>query len=194
MIDSPTGKPSSDAIDISAYDPLLLERAARVRLLALDVDGVLTDGSLYFDNQGNEMKAFSTRDGLGMRYLADNGVELALITGRRSRIVEQRAAGLGITHVYQGRNDKLDAFNDLLQQTGMNPEHVCYAGDDWIDIPVLDRVGLAVTVADADEVVKGRVHWITRRAGGHGAVREICNLILAARGLDRDVLKGILQQ
>lgn len=194
MTDSPRGKLPGDAIDTSAYDPLLLQRAARVRMLVLDVDGVLTDGSLYFDNQGNEMKAFSTRDGLGMRYLADNGIELALITGRRSHIVEQRAASLGITHVYQGRNDKLEAFNDLLRQTGMSPEHVCYAGDDWIDIPVLDRVGLAVTVADADEVVKGRVHWITQRAGGHGAVREICNLVLAAKGLDRDVLAGILQQ
>ena len=193
MNPSPPGSPVARAIDTSEFDPLLLERAARVRMLALDVDGVLTDGSLYFDNQGNEMKAFSTRDGLGMRYLADNGVILALITGRRSRIVEKRAANLGIEHVYQGRNDKLDALNELLADTGMDAQDVCYAGDDWIDLPVLDRVGLAVTVADADDVVKGRVHWITRRAGGRGAVREICNLLLAAKGLDGRVLEGILQ-
>lgn len=194
MSHSPNGRPAGSAIDISVYDPLLLERAARVRILVLDVDGVLTDGSLYFDNQGNEMKAFSTRDGLGMRYLADNGVELALITGRRSLIVESRAANLGIEHVYQGRNDKLEAFTELLGKTGLSPDQACYAGDDWIDIPVLDRAGLAITVADADEVVKQHVHWITRRAGGHGAVREICNLILAAQGLDRTVLAGIEQQ
>lgn len=193
MKDSASGSSAVNAIDTSKLDPLLIERASRVRMLALDVDGVLTDGSLYFDNQGNEMKAFSTRDGLGMRYLADNGIVLALITGRQSRIVERRAANLGIEHVYQGRNDKLEAFNELLANTGLDQQQVCYAGDDWIDIPVLDRVGLAVTVADADEVVKKRVHWITPSAGGHGAVREICNLILAAQGLDRQVLESILQ-
>ena len=181
-------------IDTSRFDPLLLERAARIRMLVLDVDGVLTDGSLYFDNQGNEMKAFCTRDGLGMRYLQQHDTVLALITGRQSEIVARRAANLGINHVYQGRNDKLDAFNELLADTGFNESQVCYAGDDWLDIPVLDRVGLAVTVADADEVVKSRVHWITSRDGGRGAVREICDLVLAARGLDQLVLDGILGQ
>ncbi len=179
-------------IDTGKFDSLLLERASRVRMLALDVDGVLTDGSLYFDSQGNEMKSFCTRDGLGMRALQLHGTELALITGRNSTIVANRAANLGIKHVYQGRNDKLDAFNELLSATGIDEQQVCYAGDDWIDIPVLDRVGLAVTVADADTVVKKRVHWITSQPGGKGAVREICDLILAARGLDQQVLDGIL--
>lgn len=181
-------------IDISGVDDLLIERAARVRMLVLDVDGVLTDGTLYFDNHGNEMKAFSTRDGLGMRALQKHGTVLAFITGRQSEIVNRRAAQLGVAHVYQGRNDKLNAFNDLLSDTGLEEQQVCYAGDDWVDIPVLDRVGLAVTVADADPVVKQRVHWITGRAGGHGAVREICDLILAARGLDQQALDGILKQ
>lgn len=175
-----------------AIDPLLLERAAGIRLLALDVDGVLTDGSLYFDNQGNEMKAFSTRDGLGMRLLQNHGIELALITGRESNIVARRAQQLGIQHVYQGRNDKLQALSELLDKTGLEEQMVCYAGDDWIDLPILDRVGLAVTVADADDVVRSRVHWVTSRAGGKGAVREICNLILKAKGLERNVLDGIL--
>lgn len=179
-------------IDTSGYDPLLLERAAAVRALVLDVDGVLTDGRLYFDNQGNELKAFSTRDGLGMRAVQSQGVLLALITGRQSEIVARRAANLGIEHVFQGRNDKLDAFNELLAATGLEEAEICYAGDDWVDIPVLDRVGLAVTVPDADSVVKGHVHWITPRAGGHGAVRDVCDLILAARGLDQVVLEGIL--
>ena len=180
-------------VDLSGFDPLLVERAARIRMLVLDVDGVLTDGRLYFDNQGNEMKAFCTRDGLGLRALQSQGTELALITGRQSEIVAQRAAQLGITRVYQGRNDKLNAFNDLLSDTGMDEQKVCYAGDDWIDIPVLDRVGLSVSVADADPVVKNRVHWVTSLGGGKGAVREICDLLLAARGLDQRVLDGILK-
>jgi 3-deoxy-D-manno-octulosonate 8-phosphate phosphatase (KDO 8-P phosphatase) len=181
-------------IDVSAFDSLLLERAARTRALVLDVDGVLTDGRLYFDNQGNEMKAFCTRDGLGIRAVQRCGIQVALITGRQSQIVAKRAANLGIEHVYQGRNDKLNALHELLAATGLEAPELCYAGDDWVDIPVLDRVGLAVTVADADAVVKGHVHWITSRNGGHGAVREICDLILAARGLDQQVLDEILDQ
>ena len=125
MSETPDGPAPVNAIDTSSLDPLLLERAARIRMLVLDVDGVLTDGSLYFDNQGNEMKAFSTRDGLGMRYLAENGIVLALITGRQSQIVERRAANLGIEHVYQGRNDKLDAFNELLADTALDASEVC---------------------------------------------------------------------
>jgi len=181
-------------IDLSAYDPLLIEKAARIRMLVLDVDGVLTDGRLYFDNQGNEMKAFCTRDGLGMRALQLHHIDLALITGRQSGIVAHRAAQLGVQHVYQGRTDKLNAFNELLSDTGMNEQNICYAGDDWIDIPVLERVGLAVTVPGADNLVKSRVHWVTSRDGGNGAVREICDLILAAQGLDQQVLDGILNQ
>jgi 3-deoxy-D-manno-octulosonate 8-phosphate phosphatase (KDO 8-P phosphatase) len=181
-------------IDITGIDRLLIDRAARIRMLVLDVDGVLTDGNLYFDDQGNETKAFCTRDGLGMRALQQHGTVLALITGRQSAIVEHRAANLGVKHVYQGRNDKLNAFNELLAETGIDEQQVCYAGDDWVDLPVLERVGLAVTVADADPVVKKRVHWITTREGGRGAVREICDLILAARGLDQAVLDGILNQ
>ena len=128
-------------IDLSSVDKLLVERAARIRMLVLDVDGVLTDGRLYFDNQGNEMKAFCTRDGLGMRALQSQGTILAFITGRQSEIVTHRAAQLGVEHVYQGRIDKLNAFHELLSDTGMDEQQICYAGDDWIDIPVLDRWG-----------------------------------------------------
>lgn len=179
-------------IDISQFDPLLLGKARNIRLLALDVDGVLTDGQLYFDNLGNEMKSFSTRDGLGLRILADGGIDLALITARKSEIVARRAANLGIERIYQGSHRKLDVFNHLLSDTGLEESEICYAGDDWLDIPVLDRVGLAVTVADADTVVRNRVHWVTTRPGGHGAVREICDLILAAQGLDDRALEEIL--
>jgi 3-deoxy-D-manno-octulosonate 8-phosphate phosphatase (KDO 8-P phosphatase) len=180
-------------IDSSGFDPLLLERAERIRLLALDVDGVLTDGRLYYDNAGNETKAFSTRDGLGLRLLAIQGIELALITARTSEIVKRRAAELGITRIYQGSIRKLDAFHELLAATGLAPEQVCYAGDDWLDLPILERAGLAVTPADGDPLVRQRAHWTTTRPGGNGAVREICDLILAAQGLDDKALDGILQ-
>ena len=181
-------------IDTGSYDPLLLERAARIRLLALDVDGILTDGRLYYDNNGNEMKSFSVRDGLGMRLLAVQGIELALITARTSGIVKARAENLKIRHVYQGSTDKLAAFHDLLATTGMDPEQVCYAGDDWLDLPLLERVGLSVTAADGDPLVRERVHWVSSRPGGRGAVREICDLILAAQGLDQIALDGILKR
>jgi 3-deoxy-D-manno-octulosonate 8-phosphate phosphatase (KDO 8-P phosphatase) len=158
---------------MSPTDPLLLERAARIRLLALDVDGVLTDGQLHFDNSGNETKAFSTRDGFGMKALQKFGITLAIITGRESNIVRDRAQQLGISLVYQGQEDKTIAMNDILSRTGCDEEEVCYAGDDWIDLPLLLRVGLAVTVADADPVVQQKVHWVTTRPGGRGAVREL---------------------
>ncbi len=181
-------------IDLSGYESRLLERAAKVRMLVLDVDGVLTDGSLYFDSNGHEMKAFSSRDGLGMRFLQSQGIELALITGRKSEIVARRAQQLNVVHVYQGRTDKLKAFNELLQKTGLREDAVCYVGDDWIDLPVLMRVGLAVTVSDADAIVRARVHWVTSNTGGHGAVREVCDLIMAARGLDQKILDEIMNQ
>ncbi len=173
-------------------DPTLQERAGKIRLLVLDVDGVLTDGRLYFDNAGNEMKAFNSRDGLGMKALQRSGIEVAIITGRNSVIVAQRMAQLDIRHVYQGREDKLNAFTHLLDTTGLDAEQVCFAGDDWLDLPVLFRAGLAISVADADDYVKEHVHWVTQRNGGEGAVREICNLLLAAQGKDKMILDEIL--
>ena len=178
---------------MSAIDPALRERAEKIRMLVLDVDGVLTDGRLYFDNAGNEMKAFNTRDGLGMKALQRCGIEVAVITGRKSLIVTQRMAQLDIKHVYQGREDKLNAFTNLLEVTGLEAEQVCFAGDDWIDLPVLLRAGLAVSVPGADQEVKDRVHWVTRRDGGDGAVREICELILTAQGHYQAILQEFLE-
>lgn len=169
-------------METSQTDPLLLEKAARIRLLAIDVDGVLTDGRIYYDGSGNELKAFHTRDGYGLSALRRHGLLLAFITGRSSAMVERRASELGIHHVFQGRDDKQRALSELLEATDVPKEAVCYAGDDWLDLPVLGRVGLAVTVADADEEVRRRVHWVTSRNGGCGAVREICDLILRAQG------------
>jgi 3-deoxy-D-manno-octulosonate 8-phosphate phosphatase (KDO 8-P phosphatase) len=171
---------------------MLREKASGVRLLALDVDGVLTDGSLYFTSDGQELKAFNSRDGLGLRALMDNGYQVALITGRTSSSLLHRAEQLGIEHVYQGQDNKLIAYNDLIEKLGIPDDQVCYAGDDWIDLPVLNRVGLAVTVADADPEVLKRCHWVTNNPGGHGAVREICNLLLESRGLAQQWLNRLL--
>ena len=177
---------------MSPMDAALQERAAKIRMLILDVDGVLTDGKLYFDHAGNEMKAFNTRDGMGLKALQRAGIDVAVISGRKSGAVTQRMAQLGIRHVYQGREDKLDVLLDILRVTGLDVAQICFAGDDWIDLPVLLRAGLAVSVADAEERVKQAAHWITPRNGGDGAVREICNLILAAQGKDQIIIDEIL--
>lgn len=173
-------------------DAVLKERASNIRMLVLDVDGVLTDGKLYFDHAGNEMKAFNTRDGMGMKALQRVGIEIAIITGRKSEAVTHRMAQLGIHHVYQGREDKLEVFLHLLEVSGLDAQQICFAGDDWIDLPVLLRAGLAVSVADAEDRVKQQAHWITRRNGGDGAVREICNLILAAQEKEQAIVDKIL--
>lgn len=172
--------------------PTLQQRAAAIRMLVLDVDGVLTDGRLYFDHAGNEMKAFNSRDGMGLKALQQSGIEVAIITGRTSGAVTKRMAQLNIQHVYQGREDKLDAFTHLLSETGFKTGQVCFVGDDWIDLPVLQQAGLAICVADAEDRVKEKVHWITQRKGGEGAVREICNLILAAQDKEQPILDEIL--
>jgi 3-deoxy-D-manno-octulosonate 8-phosphate phosphatase (KDO 8-P phosphatase) len=174
-------------------DPMLKELAARVRLLALDVDGVLTDGRLYFAEDGSELKAFHSRDGLGLKALMSHGYEIALITGRTSRLLMQRAEQLGIKHVYQGQDDKLFAYRELIDKLGIDDSQICYAGDDWIDLPVLTRVGLAVTVANADPEVIKHCHWVTRNPGGHGAVRGICQLLLESRGLAQQWLEKLLK-
>ena len=176
------------------FDPMLLERASGIRLMALDVDGVMTDGKIYFDSAGNELKAFNTRDGLGMKALQRCGIRLAIITGRNSPMVAQRAAQLDIDFVFQGRTDKLEAYMQLLDKSGLEEHQICYAGDDWIDLPILQRCGLAITVPSADPEVKDRVHWVTTRAGGEGAVREMCDLILTAQGHHQRLLQEILAQ
>jgi 3-deoxy-D-manno-octulosonate 8-phosphate phosphatase (KDO 8-P phosphatase) len=177
---------------VTRHDARLLERAARIRLLVLDVDGVLTDGRLYFDSQGNETKAFYTQDGLGLKAVQQAGITLALVSGRASRMVTDRATALGIEHVYQGRGEKLGAYLDLLHKTGVRDDEVCFVGDDWIDLPILCRVGLAVAVPEAAGAVLEHVHWVTTRPGGFGAVRELCELLLDAQGQTEHMLKAYL--
>ncbi len=158
------------------------QRAAQVRLVVFDVDGVLTDGRLYYTDDGLELKAFHSRDGHGMKLLMNSGVELAIITARTSPTVTRRMESLGIRHVYQGRLEKLPAFEELIQELGLTPEQAAYVGDDIVDLPVMARVGLAVAVADAHPLVKRHAHWQTTHPGGRGAARDVCELIMEAQG------------
>lgn len=160
----------------------LLERARQVRLVIFDVDGVLTDGSLFFGDDGQEYKAFNSRDGHGMVMLRESGVALAVITGRRSEVVRRRMEGLGVAHVYQGCGEKLPAYEALASSLGLGDAAVAYLGDDLMDLPVMRRVGLAVAVADAHPLVIHHAHWQTRAPGGRGAARELCELIMDAQG------------
>ncbi len=162
--------------------PEFEQRARRVRLVIFDVDGVLTDGRLYFGADGEVLKAFDVRDGLGIKMLANQGLEVAIISGRRSAIVARRAAELGIRHLRQGVEDKGAAFEQLLAELGLAPEQAAHIGDDLIDLPVIRRAGLAIVPADADPFVAGHAHWCTRARGGRGAVREAAEAILEAQG------------
>lgn len=157
------------------------QRARRVRLLIFDVDGVLTDGRLFVHADGSESKAFHVRDGLGIRRVQRAGIVCAIISGRRAESVVHRARELDIEHVYQGVGDKNRVLNDLLSELGLTPEQVAFVGDDIIDLSVMQRIGLAVAVADAEPEVLAGAHWRTSRRGGQGAAREVCELILAAR-------------
>lgn len=147
----------------------IMEKAALIRLVIFDVDGVLTDGRLFFGDNGQEYKAFHSRDGHGMKMLQASGVELAIITGRTSQVVSHRMENLGIRHVYQGQLDKLPAFEELLDKLSLSPQQVAYVGDDVVDLPIMCRAGLAVAVQDAYPLVKQHAHWITEHNGGHGA-------------------------
>jgi len=160
----------------------ILEKAKQIQLVIFDVDGVLTDSTLFLGDDGQEYKAFNSKDGHGMRMLQDSGVEIAIITGRTSNVVNLRMKDLGIERVMQGYRAKLPAYEALLEETGLKPEAVAYVGDDVVDLPVMTRVGLAVAVQDAHEWVKRHAHWITGHRGGHGAAREVCELIMEARG------------
>ena len=158
------------------------DRARKLKLAAFDVDGILTDGALYLSDSGDEIKAFFSLDGHGMKMLRESGVELALITGRKSRIVELRAKNLGIETVYQGVEDKARAFAELLSARNLDAAAVSYMGDDVVDLPVMIRCGLALSVPEAPLVVRQHAHYVTRAAGGRGAVREVCELIMHAQG------------
>ncbi|WP_018862978.1 3-deoxy-manno-octulosonate-8-phosphatase KdsC [Thioalkalivibrio sp. ARh3] len=164
------------------HDETLRHRQGAVRLLILDVDGVLTDGSLFMGDAGEQYKAFHSRDGHGIRLALDGGLEVAILTGRTSGVVEHRMRDLGVQHLVQGRRDKGAALHELLEQTGHAPEAAAFVGDDIVDLPAMRRVGLGIAVADSHPLVVRHADWVTQAPGGRGAVREVCEGLLAAQG------------
>jgi len=170
----------------------IVEKAKKLKLLILDVDGVLTDGKLFFDNDGNEYKSFHAQDGHGIKMLRQTGVEVAVISGRKSKSVALRMKNLGIQHVYQGHENKIAAFNEIIELIGITPEQAAHVGDDVIDLPIMIRVGLAIAVNDANFAVKQHADWCTTLPGGQGAVREVCDFIMQAQGRFDEMLNAYL--
>jgi 3-deoxy-D-manno-octulosonate 8-phosphate phosphatase (KDO 8-P phosphatase) len=160
----------------------LMQRGKQIKLAVFDVDGVLTDGRLYFLQDGSEMKAFNTLDGQGIKMLIASGVTTAIISGRTSSMVERRAKSLGIEHLIQGREDKLVVLDQLLATLNLDYEEVAHLGDDLPDLPIIRRVGLGMAVANAASFVRQHAHGVTQARGGEGAAREFCELILRAQG------------
>jgi 3-deoxy-D-manno-octulosonate 8-phosphate phosphatase (KDO 8-P phosphatase) len=168
------------------------EKAARIRLVIFDVDGVLTDGKLFFDEQGREYKSFHSRDGLGINLLRQTGVEVAVISGRESPSVAQRMKNLGIVRVFQGQQNKLAAFETLCRDLNLTPDQVAHVGDDLLDLPIMSRAGLSIAVADAHFAILPYAHWRTSNPGGAGAAREVCDLIMEAQGSLKRVIESHL--
>ena len=166
-------------------------RLERVRLLVLDVDGVLTDGSVWIGGSGEEMKRFFIRDGYGIKLLQKLGIEIAVISGRHSEATLTRTRELGIEHVIQGNVDKIPAFEDLLKTLGLQDDEVAFVGDDWMDVPLLQRVGFAAAVADATKEARAVAHYVTVHPGGRGAVREITDMILDAKDPGGDLRQSL---
>ena len=171
----------------------VIEKAKNIRIVIFDVDGVLTDGTLYLTDGGEEIKSFNSRDGHGMKMLKASGVELAIITARESRSVRLRAENLNISLLYQGEKNKLKVFESLIAKIGLDKSSCAYVGDDLIDLPVMTRCGLSICVPSAPALVKKHAHYVTNSEGGHGAVREVCELIMLAQGtLDAQLEKYLI--
>ena len=162
--------------------------AKKIKLIIFDVDGVLTDGGLYYSDLGLEFKRFNSLDGLGIKLLKENGIEPAVITARNSKSVGYRMQNLAIEHFYQGQNDKMVAFNQLLAKLCLEETQVAYMGDDVIDLPVMNKAGFAIAPANAHDLVKQQADLITDKIGGHGAVREVCDLLLKAQNKFNDAV------
>ncbi|MDY6980858.1 MAG: 3-deoxy-manno-octulosonate-8-phosphatase KdsC [Pseudomonadota bacterium] len=168
----------------------ILARAAQIKLVVFDVDGVLTDGTLFVGDDGQEYKAFHSRDGFGIKLLRQSGVQIGVITARNSQVVLHRMENLGIEHVYQNRLEKVPAFEELVAKLELQPEQAAYVGDDVVDLPVMRRAGLAIAVQDAHPLAKQHAHWQTPHGGGRGAARDVCELIMEAqKTLDEQLSK-----
>lgn len=200
---SPTAYPS-DCEVLEGYRTRVRERAAQksdpsylralakakeIRLLLLDVDGVLTDGNLLYSGDNTESKSFNTQDGFGLRLLQESNVDVGVITARKSAVVARRAAELKMKYVYQGSPNKTIAFKEILKVSKLKPFEIAYMGDDWLDLPLLQQVGLAIAPANAVREVQEAVHFITEAPGGRGAVRNVCDLILEAKDLTATLLQ-----
>jgi 3-deoxy-D-manno-octulosonate 8-phosphate phosphatase (KDO 8-P phosphatase) len=171
------------------YPPEVWQRAQAIRLLILDVDGVLTDGRLYFDAQGEPLKVFHVRDGHGIKMAQLAGIEVALLSGRRSEAAFHRATELGIDRFFQGLRDKLATMKEIEAALQIRPQEVAVVGDELVDLPIMARGGLAVAVADAVPEVLAAAHWVTTNPGGRGAVREVCDLLLKAQGKWEEIVR-----
>lgn len=158
-----------------------IKLAVTIKLLILDVDGVLTNGQIIYDNNGNELKCFNVKDGLAIKQAQNLGIHIAIITARNSEVVQKRAQELGVKYLYQGQKDKLVAFNNLSSELKLNPEEIAYLGDDWPDLPVLKKVGFPALVQDSEPMIKQYAKYITSKNGGNGAVRELIYFILKAQ-------------
>lgn len=167
-------------------------RAQNIKLLICDIDGVFSDGTIFIGNDGEELKGFNTKDGFGIKALMSSGVDVAIITGRSSNIVNQRMASLGITHIYQGMEDKIQGFNALCKDLNLSPEQVAYIGDDFPDVPVMLKVGLAISVEDGHPYVKQISHYVTTTKGGKGAVREATDLIISVQQGSDYLIKNLI--
>ncbi len=172
----------------------ILEKAKQVRLVIFDVDGVLTNGTLIYGPNGTESKMFHAHDGMGMRLLLKSGIDIAIITARSSDVVTKRMQDLEVKYVYQGCRDKIIAYDELKQKLKINDHEIAYVGDDLPDLPVLRRVGLGITVPNAPQIMQQYAMWTTEKKGGKGAAREVCDLIMQARGSYEKTINTYLER
>jgi len=168
-------------------------KAQKIKLLICDVDGVLSDGKVYFSNQGDELKNFNIKDGLGIKLLQNAGIKVAIITGRESQIVAHRAKELGINILFQGRSDKRATFQEIIDSLSLSAEEVAHIGDDLPDLPLMKKAGLGLCVNDAHSFVKQNADWVASKNGGQGAVREAADMLLQAQGKLDDILSSYLR-
>jgi 3-deoxy-D-manno-octulosonate 8-phosphate phosphatase (KDO 8-P phosphatase) len=172
----------------------ILTKAKKIRLVVFDVDGVLTTGALTYRSDGSEDKTFHVQDGMGMRMLASAGIDVAIITARTTSVVTKRMQDLAIAHVYQGYSDKLLAYNEVKQKLNIQDDEVAYMGDDLPDLPVMQRVGLSISVPNAAKIMREHANFVTKKKGGKGAVRELCELILQAQDKYDTIIQNYLER
>jgi 3-deoxy-D-manno-octulosonate 8-phosphate phosphatase (KDO 8-P phosphatase) len=172
----------------------ILEKAKIIRLTLFDVDGVMTSGILHYGSHGIESKHFHVHDGQGIKLLKQSGVAIGVITTCQSDIVKRRMQDLGIEHIYQGQINKLPAYEDIKQKLQLSDNQIAYVGDDLPDLPILSRVGLSITVANAPTIIQEHTHWVTKKKGGKGAVREVCDFIMHAQGTYLPTIHSYLQR